>query len=235
MTRDKNAVIRNQHASLIRVIRARNYRTLIDLGCGNAEMALFFAGELGMQVTAADEFEGHGSGVQFEEIKKKVSALGLTDQVAVLKWDALQVGQLEQTFDVVFIQNVLHHIFLWPESKNSELAKRFFEDLRKIISPGGLIYITDAGRWNFWDRLHRLLPGKWYQAKLFRSINQVDFNTKTPASVWQAYLKEAGFNTLFFEYYVPYEFRHLRWALNNPLANVFIESIYSIAAECSNC
>lgn len=235
MTRDRNAVIRHQHTSLIEVIRERKYHTFLDLGCGNAEMALFFARELGMQVTAADEFEGHGSDVQFGEIKKKVSALGLESQVTVLKLDALQVGQLKQTFDVVFIRNVLHHMFFWPESKNSEAAKRFFKDLRKILSRGGLIYITDAGRWNFWDLLYRVLPGKWYQAKLFRSINQVDFNTKTPASVWQTYLKEAGFNMLFFEYYVPYEFRRLKWALNNPLANVFIESIYSIAAECSDC
>jgi cyclopropane fatty-acyl-phospholipid synthase-like methyltransferase len=233
MARDKNAVIRNQHASLIRLIRERNYHTLIDLGCGNAEKALFFAQELGMKVTAMDEFEGHGSDARLEDIGKKVNSLGLSERVSVIKLDALQIEQLGQTFDVVFIQNVLHHIFPWPESKNSERIKSFFNELRKILSQRGLIYITDAGRWNFWDRLHRVIPGKWYQAKLFSSINQVDFNTKTPASVWQVYLKEAGFHKLFLEYYVPYEFRRLKWALNNPLANVFIESIYSIAAESS--
>lgn len=223
---DKRNVMWNQHSALIELIHKNNYRTLIDLGCGNGDKAIFFALELGLQVLAIDEFEGHGSDVSDTDVYEKVRFFNLDDQIEIMKMNALNINALDRMFDVVFTQNVLHHIFPWPLSRDSREVEVFFRNLWNRIVPGGVLYIVDSGRWNFWDRLARIFPGKWYQASLFRSINTVEFENKTPLNVWKRRLKEAGFHVIQTKYHVPHPLRKIRPLLNNAAANVFIESSY---------
>jgi SAM-dependent methyltransferase len=222
----KRDVMRNQHAILIDLIRKNNYKTLLDLGCGDADKALFFALELNLKVLALDEFEGHGSDVRVEDVLEKVRLFNLEDRIEIKEMDALNVHGLDQTFDVVFTQNVLHHIFPWPSSRDDLVVETFFHNIWDRITPGGILYIVDSGPWNFWDRLACRFPGRWYQANLFRSINTVRFENKTPVGVWKRRLERIGFRPIRTEYHVPYPLRKLRPFLNNAVVNLFIESSY---------
>lgn len=82
-----------QHNKLLKIIKENNLETLLDLGCGDAGKSIFFA-EYGMNVTGLDEFEGHGSEVVLEEIIDKITGLGFSNQIDVIKLDAKDIDKL---------------------------------------------------------------------------------------------------------------------------------------------
>lgn len=227
---ERKKSILNQHQTVIDTVRNRNYRTLLDLGCGNAYKSMVFALELAMDIVALDEFAGHGSTESLEGVRENIKQMNLDQRVQVVQGNALEVKKMDRCFDVVFTQNVLHHLFPWPRSKAGQPVEAFFRDLFDVINRGGMFYITDISPWNFWDQLSRILPGRWYRSALFSSINSVKYKPKTPAFVWMKHLRSTGFQDVRLEYHVPYPFRKIRPLLNNRFANPFVESVYTITA-----
>lgn len=224
-------VIEYQHSKLIQTIKRNGYKSLVDIGCGNGDKACFFAKKLNMRVLAIDEFEGHGSESTYEAIEQKIKDLGLNHFVRLKKMDAKDLGALSEKFDIVFAQNSLHHIFPYPLSSSQEVFD-FFRMLFDVLSPNGIVYINEVGRFNFWDRLSRIVPGNWYnKGSMFRTIRSVHFYDKTPYDIWLKLLSKTGFKAIDFQFFVPYPFRVLKPLLNNRLANLFLESNYMIMAQ----
>jgi len=222
--------IQYQHQLLHQLVAKFKFRSLLDIGCGDGDKAIHFASSLGLHVTAIDEFEGHGSQVAYQSVKGKVVDHGLDGVIDVRKLDARELERLASSFDIAFAQNTFHHIFPSPASKSKEVEELF----RKIydkLTPGGILYICEAGRFNFWDWLSGIFPGDWYEnSELFSTINRVDFKTKTPLRLWAKHLAEAGYEIIAKQYYVPYPFRKFKAILSNPLANAFLESNYILVA-----
>ena len=175
---------------MLKVIDENNLETLLDLGCGDAGKSIFFA-ENGMMVTGLDEFEGHGSEATLEEIQNKITDLGFGGKIEIIKMDAIDINKLSQTFDVVFAQNSLHHIFEYPISRSIKVEK-FFQKLNGRITPQGYFYITEINQWDLWDFLSKIIPGNWHKSSdLFRTINPVNFSSKTPLKVWVKHLQNS--------------------------------------------
>lgn len=223
-----------QHAHLIRLIKENGFKSFLDIGCGKGEKSIFFAKELKLKVTAIDNFLGFGSNSDYDTVTNNIFERKVEHLVRLIKIDAIDAMNnriFDQTFDVIFMQNSLHHIFPFPISLG-EKVDFFFEKIYENISNRGILYICDAGRLNFWNSLFGFKKlRKIYKNSLFRTINEVNFDGKTNIGGWIYKLNKAGFKIEFISYHVPYPFRYLRPVLNNKLLNFFLESNYSILAK----
>lgn len=110
----------------------QNGQHIIDAGCGVCGPACFFASQLpNLQIEACTI-----SNVQAEKAKAKITESGLENQVRVTLGDYHFLSDLlpEASFDrVIFLESFGH-------SKDKPLA---IESAKKMLKPGGKIYIKD--------------------------------------------------------------------------------------------
>ncbi len=100
--------------------------SVLDVGCGTGENALFFASR-GHKVTGIDFLEE-----PIQRAKRKASERGLT--VTFLVMDALALKDLPEVFDNV-IDSGLFHVF------SDEDRKRYVEGLATVLKPGGRLFL----------------------------------------------------------------------------------------------
>jgi cyclopropane fatty-acyl-phospholipid synthase-like methyltransferase len=100
--------------------------SVLDVGCGTGENALFFASR-GHKVTGIDFLAE-----PIIRAKMKAAERGLT--AAFLVMDALALKDLPELFDNV-IDSGLFHVF------NDEDRKRYVEGLVTILKPGGRFFL----------------------------------------------------------------------------------------------
>src|SRR5690606_38168246 len=107
----------------------REQLSLLDIGCGTGlSSQLLLASELGKsinQITLADT-----SAEMLEQATQKARSWGKPFKVALG-----EISQLNETFDVIMISSVLHHI---PDIKG------FMKEVDRLLNPGGiLIHMQD--------------------------------------------------------------------------------------------
>ncbi len=100
--------------------------SVLDVGCGTGENALFLAG-LGLQVHGIDAAP---RAIAKAKRKAKEGRSAATFEVA----DALDLGRLGRTFDTA-IDSGLFHVF------SDEERGKFVEGLRSAIRPGGRYFM----------------------------------------------------------------------------------------------
>jgi SAM-dependent methyltransferase len=102
--------------------------SVLDIGCGTGENALYLAGR-GHAVFGLD-----GSATGIERARQKAVQRGLPVQFHV--WDALELGRLRQRFETV-IDVGLFHVFADGE------RRRYAESLAEVTAPGSDLFILN--------------------------------------------------------------------------------------------
>jgi cyclopropane fatty-acyl-phospholipid synthase-like methyltransferase len=100
--------------------------SVLDIGCGTGENALYLAGR-GHAVFGLD-----GSATGIERARLKAAERGQPVQFHV--WDALELGRLRKSFETV-IDVGLFHVFA------KEQHRRYAESLAEVTAPGSDLFI----------------------------------------------------------------------------------------------
>lgn len=103
-------------------INDKNYRTLLDLGCGNGRDAVFFYNH-GLKVTAVDISK---NGI--ESLMKKNSLIK-----TILK-NIKNISFPKESFDVIYAHLSLQYF-------DPRESKIIFDKLHNILTPGGMIFV----------------------------------------------------------------------------------------------
>ncbi len=103
-------------------IRDKNYRTLLDLGCGNGRDSIFF-NDHGLKVTAMDISK---SGI--ESLKRKNS------QIRTILKDIKNINLPKNSFDVIYAHLSLQYF-------NLKESKIIFDKLHHLLTPAGMIFV----------------------------------------------------------------------------------------------
>ncbi len=100
--------------------------SVLDIGCGTGEHALFFAGE-GYEVWGIDS-----SPLAIEKAREKAAGRGLHVHFLVL--DALDLSRLNRKFDTATDSGLFHTL-------SDEDRPLFVDNLEAILSPGGKYFM----------------------------------------------------------------------------------------------
>ena len=100
--------------------------TVLDIGCGTGENALYLAGR-GHAVFGLD-----GSEAAIEQARAKATARGLAAQFH--RWDALQLDRLRKRFETV-IDVGLFHVF------GDDERRRYADSLAEVTASGSDLFI----------------------------------------------------------------------------------------------
>ena len=103
-------------------------KTLLDLGCGAGENSVYFARK-GAHCTATDYSPG-----MVEKALKLAAANGV--QIEARTMNAMEIEFPENSFDVVYAANLLHHL---PDPATA------LREVHRVLKPGGKVC--------FWDPL----------------------------------------------------------------------------------
>ncbi len=117
--------MKEHHGGNLRGIR------LLDVGSGLGESSVYFALQ-GMEVTATDVSEG-----MLEMAQQVAEHHGVQLQTQVANAETLPFE--DNSFDAIYVANTIHHI---PDQA------AFFEDVSRVLKPGGWFYSWDPLAYN---------------------------------------------------------------------------------------
>ncbi|HXX44655.1 MAG TPA: class I SAM-dependent methyltransferase [Candidatus Acidoferrales bacterium] len=106
--------------------------SILDIGCGPGDNALFFASR-GHAVTGADFLEE-----PVARAKQKASERGLSAKF--VEKDALQLQDWSERFDNI-IDSGLFHVFSGQHGFADEDRVRYAEGLKTVLKPGGRLFL----------------------------------------------------------------------------------------------
>ena len=181
--------------------------TALDIGCGRGDLMVALA-QKGADVTGIDYSE---DALEIAQIAIDKQPADLKHKLKVSHSDATALNFPDQTFDYVFMTDIVEHL------NPSELKKSFEECKRVLKSKGKLIVHTAPNRWYndfgypLWEQpVNKVLNKLFRQKLLIRPIRtEIDFkvhiNEQTVLSL-KKYLVKTGFNSKIWlgsEYVVP--------------------------------
>ena len=105
-----------------KLIKAGNYRSLLDLGCGDGRDSIYFSNK-GLQVTALDISEGGINKLKFQNAN-----------INFLLLDIRYIELQENSFDVIYAHLSLHYF-------DDETTSKIFDNLYKILKKDGLLLV----------------------------------------------------------------------------------------------
>lgn len=142
---------------------------VLDLGCGNGEVAIYIANKTGCQITGVDL-----SGVRIENAKKKLEN---NDRVDFLKATATDLPFEDNSFTHIWSQAVIYHIH------DKEKALR---EIYRVLKKDGIFIFDD---------LLKLKENISEDSKKY-VYDRLLFDTPFSFQGYQNKLKELGFNIL---------------------------------------
>lgn len=106
-------------------LRDSGCKKVLDLGCGSGWLSIFLARE-GFEVT----------GIDLVEHALRLASQWAAQEKLSAKFEVADIANLpygEGTFDAIVANSILEHLTL-------ELAEKTFEQLKKVLKPGGLMF-----------------------------------------------------------------------------------------------
>ena len=161
-------------------------KKLLDVGCGPCVNAKILRDIYGLDVVASDIYEHENAknfGLDF--VKASICELPFPDQ----------------SFDYLFVQDVLHHID--EDNQRHEVHVKALEELKRVVKKDGYIIIVEANRYNpmLYPHMVRLLGHKHFRQKYF--VNLVKEVFKDPKFT---YLEIHDYNSRILWFWKIYEF-----------------------------
>lgn len=156
--------------------------TVLDVGCGDGSDAQILADHFGMNVSAIDIYE-HQNIERLSNVRFK-------------KGSITQIPFEDNSFDYVFVHDVLHHVE--GAKENGEIARRGLAELSRVCKKGGQIIIVEGNRFNPISYPYLVLKHKhdhWSQNKLKRIIGELF--PKAVFTHFEAHLYPARYVKLF--------------------------------------
>jgi len=202
-------------------------KRVLDMGCGSG-LLLFTACLLSEPARAVglDAYEGEGSPVSdYDFALEAKDALGLPF-VEVVKGNALKLPFKKGEFDIVFASHFFHHIY---ESRNRPSRdseenirdiKRVLKNIYNVLSPGGVLIISEEPRYTGMRLLQPL-----------GLIPFTDYSTKQEPKEWIKLLRTTGFENFKVLYHTPYNLRKMKMIFSNSLGRYLISGQYYIFAS----
>jgi cyclopropane fatty-acyl-phospholipid synthase-like methyltransferase len=179
----------------------------LDIGCGRGDLMMALA-KKGAEVTGID-YSTDALAIAQKAIDKQPAEI--KNKLQVLHSNATSLNFLNQTFDYIFMTDLVEH--LYPHE-----LKQCFEECKRVLKPKGkLIVHTAPNRWYndfgypLWEQpINKILNLLFGQKLLTRPIRtEIDFkvhiNEQTIISL-KKHLAQTGFNSktwLGMEYVVP--------------------------------
>ncbi|MDI6883208.1 MAG: class I SAM-dependent methyltransferase [Patescibacteria group bacterium] len=105
-----------------KLIKEKNLKTLLDLGCGDGRDSIYFSNN-GLKVTAVDFSE---SGIN--KLKSQ------NEKINCIVKDIRNISFAENSFDVIYAHLTLHYF-------DDKTTSKIFNNLYEILKKGGLIFV----------------------------------------------------------------------------------------------
>jgi arsenite methyltransferase len=147
-------------------------KTVLDLGCGPAtQLALVAQANPDVQFVGADL-----SDEMLGNAREHLQASGVRN-VSLMRSDIADLARVaDASMDGVISTMALHHL------PRRDILERSFAEMRRVLKPGGAVYLTDFGRLK---RLHSII----YFAYLNRAYQPHLFSLDYERSLRAAYLR----------------------------------------------
>ncbi len=140
-------------------------KKLLDIGCGDGSDAEIFINEFKLKTFGIDVYE-------HENIKKIKSLIFKKASIFKIPFE-------DNSFDYVFLHDVLHHIDEENQSLRNHL--RALNEIKRVSRKNGFIIIVEGNRYNplFYPHMVKKLGhNHWRQAYFMNTIKKVFPNVK---------------------------------------------------------
>ena len=166
---------------------------ILDLGCGDGNSASFFH----KYFPGAEYF-----GLDVSENSVAIAKAKTIPNAQFSHYDGMEIPFSEETFDIVFVSCVMHHI-------SFEMHENFLQEVRRVMKLGGRLYVFEHNPFNpVTRRIVRMCPfdadavllSAYYTKRLLSKLNfapvRIDytlfiprFKIFTKILTWEKYLK----------------------------------------------
>jgi SAM-dependent methyltransferase len=209
----KRYVLRSQF--VFEGLDLKNTRVL-EIGCGRGAFCLW-AALLGAEYVLGIEPEAEGSSEgSLACYRKLIQKLDLKN-VEASNWVLQDLPVAGKKFDIILMYNVINHL----DEKNVQILHRdenakkqyvsLLVEMKKSLSPKGIVIVADCARRNFWNDMGIKFP--------LDPNPTIEWHKHQNPRVWRKIFEEAGFRL--------YDFR---WSMLNPigrLASNFLVQYFS--------
>jgi SAM-dependent methyltransferase len=219
-----------QYKHLYDKVYSENIRNILDLGCGDGKVVINFARMFPIaDVAGVDKYDEYkDSPARRATAMKLIAEDGISQRCRILEVDAFKLPFSNGDFDIIHARNFLHHIFNSHDQDSARQIVSYFEKIRALIRKGGFFAISEVGPVNYLSYAKYVMP-RWLF--FINQAHNMDYKSKFSHKTWTDCLKEAGFDIVFLDHYVPYRLRHLKKVLANEFACRFFHSSYTILAQ----
>lgn len=131
-------------------------RKILDVGCGDGSDAEIFINEFRLNTYGIDLYK-HDKINNIPDLKYSQAGI-------------YQIPFADESFDYVFLHDVLHHIDEGKQSYVKHIAG--LKELERVVKKGGSIIIMEANRYNplFYPHMVKMLGHNHFQQNYFKKI-----------------------------------------------------------------
>lgn len=188
-----------------------NNMRLLDIGGADGTFALYLHLVRGGRVDVLDEYAGHGAcASNYEKLLLRKKELCITG-MKIIRTDVHDASLPSEYYDVIYLRNCLHHIFLPGESITN--VKKLMHKIYTWVRAGGLLVIGEVDPMVFW----RLLPPIRH-----RVGPKCTFKDKSYWTHWSHSAEQSGFIFKQIQWCVPYPLRSFKSILENRFTRFFL-------------
>lgn len=134
-----------RHLEIIKDLKLLKNKTILDIGCGRGELALWLVKNGAKKVVGIDYSK---SAIILSNYLKKQQDPKIKNRLDYFVMNAKDINQLKDSFDIVIMTEVYEH--LYPEELDI-----VFNNVKTILKKDGIFYIhTSPNKW-FYDYFYR--------------------------------------------------------------------------------
>lgn len=198
-------------------------KRILEVGCGDGTIGLYGACEGAAHVVGLEPEAAGAYGENLAAFRRTVAKCGL-DNAEALPTTLQGYDPGAERFDLVLMRAVVNHldeeacIVLKTSAEARARYHEIFRRLAAIMSPGGLLVMTDGSRYSFWNALRLKNP----------LAPTIEYHKHQSPRVWISLLRPAGFDQPKVDWLVPRPLRPLGPLVQNEVFEWFTWSRFRI-------